>query len=104
MPHGPTARQLIYKKMGKILGILILALCALICEAAIFRPISDSHRSAALELLTPKDGSFTRILLLLEYYFGALQEHSYTSFSFWVVGGGKLLGLGFEVDKDNPRN
>lgn len=46
--------------MGKILGILILALCALICEAAIFRPISDSHRSAALELLTPKDGSFTR--------------------------------------------
>ncbi|KAF3632097.1 Dolichyl-diphosphooligosaccharide--protein glycosyltransferase subunit 2 [Capsicum annuum] len=47
--------------MGKYLGILIVALCTLICEAAIFRPISDSHRSAALELLTPKDGSFTSL-------------------------------------------
>ncbi|KAK4369200.1 hypothetical protein RND71_012992 [Anisodus tanguticus] len=45
--------------MGKGLGFLILiALCTLICEAAIFRPISDSHRSAALELFTPKHGSF----------------------------------------------
>ncbi|XP_059287689.1 dolichyl-diphosphooligosaccharide--protein glycosyltransferase subunit 2 isoform X2 [Lycium ferocissimum] len=43
--------------MGKLLGILILTLLC-ICEAAIFRPISDSHRSAALDLFTPKHASF----------------------------------------------
>ncbi|XP_060172296.1 dolichyl-diphosphooligosaccharide--protein glycosyltransferase subunit 2-like isoform X2 [Lycium barbarum] len=43
--------------MGKLLGILILALLC-ICEAAIFRPISESHRSAALDLFTPKHASF----------------------------------------------
>ncbi|CAN4084749.1 unnamed protein product [Withania somnifera] len=47
--------------MGKFIGFLVLALCTLICEAAIFRPFSESHRSAALELLTPKDGYFTSL-------------------------------------------
>ncbi|KAL3332079.1 hypothetical protein AABB24_032607 [Solanum stoloniferum] len=67
--------------MGKLLGILILALCALICEAAIFRPISDSHRSAALELLTPKDGSFTS----LKETYEALRTF-------------KVLGIGHQLD------
>ncbi|XP_009597183.1 dolichyl-diphosphooligosaccharide--protein glycosyltransferase subunit 2-like [Nicotiana tomentosiformis] len=64
--------------MGKVLGFLILAVCTLICEAAIFKPISDSHRSAALDLLTPKDGSFES----LEVTYKALR-------SFEVLGTGK---------------
>ncbi|XWS46993.1 hypothetical protein CRYUN_Cryun14cG0115600 [Craigia yunnanensis] len=40
-------------------GFLVLILFASICEAAsLFQPISDSHRSAALELFTPDHGSF----------------------------------------------
>ncbi|KAK4573124.1 hypothetical protein RGQ29_031192 [Quercus rubra] len=40
-------------------GFLVLFLAISICEAAsIFQPISDSHRSAALELFSPADGSF----------------------------------------------
>ncbi|KAJ9176456.1 hypothetical protein P3X46_011765 [Hevea brasiliensis] len=45
-------------------GFLVLLVAALIClafvvsAASIFQPISDSHRSAALELFTPLDGSF----------------------------------------------
>ncbi|XP_021903724.1 dolichyl-diphosphooligosaccharide--protein glycosyltransferase subunit 2-like [Carica papaya] len=40
-------------------GFLVLILAVSLCEAAsIFEPISDSHRSAALELFTPIDGSF----------------------------------------------
>ncbi|KAK7845699.1 dolichyl-diphosphooligosaccharide--protein glycosyltransferase subunit 2 [Quercus suber] len=40
-------------------GFLVLFLAIAICEAAsIFQPISDSHRSAALELFSPTDGSF----------------------------------------------
>ncbi|KAB1223759.1 Dolichyl-diphosphooligosaccharide--protein glycosyltransferase subunit 2 [Morella rubra] len=46
--------------MARNLGaFLVLVLAISICEAAsIFQPISDSHRSAALELFTPADGSF----------------------------------------------
>ncbi|KAG2719212.1 hypothetical protein I3760_03G257300 [Carya illinoinensis] len=42
-----------------LVGFLVLVLAISICEAAsIFQPISESHRSAALELFTPTDGSF----------------------------------------------
>ncbi|CAI9107615.1 OLC1v1007010C1 [Oldenlandia corymbosa var. corymbosa] len=44
--------------MARNLGFLVLALfVASICEAAVFTPISDSHRSAALELFAATDGS-----------------------------------------------
>ncbi|KAK9287577.1 hypothetical protein L1049_015998 [Liquidambar formosana] len=40
-------------------GFLVLILAISICQAvATFQPISDSHRSAALELFAPIDGSF----------------------------------------------
>ncbi|XP_038693279.1 dolichyl-diphosphooligosaccharide--protein glycosyltransferase subunit 2-like isoform X1 [Tripterygium wilfordii] len=41
-------------------GFLVLILTILIClaDAVIFQPISDSHRSAAVELFTAVDGSF----------------------------------------------
>ncbi|XWS31409.1 hypothetical protein CRYUN_Cryun23aG0073100 [Craigia yunnanensis] len=40
-------------------GFLVLLLFVSICEAAsLFQPISDSHRSAALELFTPDHGIF----------------------------------------------
>ncbi|XVF72021.1 hypothetical protein PTKIN_Ptkin12aG0087900 [Pterospermum kingtungense] len=40
-------------------GFLVLLLFVSICEAAsLFQPISDSHRSAAVELFTPDHGSF----------------------------------------------
>ncbi|XP_016459633.1 dolichyl-diphosphooligosaccharide--protein glycosyltransferase subunit 2 isoform X2 [Nicotiana tabacum] len=49
-------------RMAKVLGFMVLlALSALICEAAMFKPISDSHRSAALELFTPTHGSFSSL-------------------------------------------
>ncbi|KAF8394261.1 hypothetical protein HHK36_020468 [Tetracentron sinense] len=44
--------------MARNLGFLVLILSLSICQAAIFRPITDTHRSAALELFTPIDGSF----------------------------------------------
>eukprot|EP00258_Populus_trichocarpa_P001609 XP_002300771.1 dolichyl-diphosphooligosaccharide--protein glycosyltransferase subunit 2 isoform X1 [Populus trichocarpa] len=47
---------------GSLEGFLVLIVAALICStsfaSSIFQPISDSHRSAALELFTPRDGSF----------------------------------------------
>ncbi|KAE8056259.1 hypothetical protein FH972_013046 [Carpinus fangiana] len=44
---------------GSLAGFLVLVLAVSICEAAsILQPISDSHRSAALELFAPTDGSF----------------------------------------------
>ncbi|KAK3407154.1 hypothetical protein EUGRSUZ_K03255 [Eucalyptus grandis] len=48
---------------NRMTGLLMLALAALsICSAAsIFRPVSDSHRSAALELFSPADGSFASL-------------------------------------------
>lgn len=44
---------------GKI-GLLVLILSICVCsEGAVFPPISDRHRSAALELFTPSgDSSF----------------------------------------------
>ncbi|KAK2633691.1 hypothetical protein Ddye_016266 [Dipteronia dyeriana] len=43
-------------------GFLVLVLAISICEAAsIFQPISDSHRSAALVLFKPVDGSFASL-------------------------------------------
>ncbi|GLT33065.1 hypothetical protein SLA2020_076840 [Shorea laevis] len=46
--------------MARSLGrFLVLILLVSICDAAsVFQPISDSHRSAALELFTPVNGSF----------------------------------------------
>lgn len=47
--------------MARIQGgylVLFLVLTISFCEAAIFHPISDSHRSAALEIFTSVDGSF----------------------------------------------
>ncbi|KAL2487994.1 Dolichyl-diphosphooligosaccharide--protein glycosyltransferase subunit 2 [Forsythia ovata] len=42
-----------------VLASVLLASIALVCDsAAIFNPISDAHRSAALELFSPSDGSF----------------------------------------------
>ncbi|KAG6785785.1 hypothetical protein NC652_005401 [Populus alba x Populus x berolinensis] len=47
---------------GSLEGFLVLIVAALICSSSfassIFQPISDSHRSAALEVFTPRDGSF----------------------------------------------
>ncbi|KAB2074606.1 hypothetical protein ES319_A07G162600v1 [Gossypium barbadense] len=43
----------------RLAGFLVLLLVVSICEAAfLFQPISDSHRSTALELFTPDHGSF----------------------------------------------
>ncbi|CDP03756.1 unnamed protein product [Coffea canephora] len=56
--------------MARGLRFLVLILSvASICDAATFNPISDSHRSAALELFTPTDGS----LKSLEETFEALR-------------------------------
>ncbi|KAI3449788.1 hypothetical protein Pfo_006453 [Paulownia fortunei] len=46
--------------MARNLGFLVVALLVLgsSCESAIFNPVSESHRSAALELFSPDDGSF----------------------------------------------
>ncbi|XP_047316031.1 dolichyl-diphosphooligosaccharide--protein glycosyltransferase subunit 2-like [Impatiens glandulifera] len=45
--------------MARNLLFLVLTLCLTsICKAAIFNPISEAHRSAALELFIPTDGSF----------------------------------------------
>lgn len=48
--------------MARNLGFLalLLSLSVCICRAATFQPISDRHRSAALELFVPIDGSFGR--------------------------------------------
>ncbi|PON62650.1 Dolichyl-diphosphooligosaccharide--protein glycosyltransferase subunit Swp [Parasponia andersonii] len=43
-------------------GFLVLVLVIAICEAAfVFHPITDAHRSAALDLFTPLDGSFSSL-------------------------------------------
>ncbi|XP_011080069.1 dolichyl-diphosphooligosaccharide--protein glycosyltransferase subunit 2 [Sesamum indicum] len=46
--------------MARNLGFLVVALLVLAssCDSAIFSPVSESHRSAALELFSPIDGSF----------------------------------------------
>lgn len=50
-----------FAAMGRILGFLVLFLSISVCKAAIFQPISESHRSAALELFTPIDGLFASL-------------------------------------------
>ncbi|KAI3787833.1 hypothetical protein L2E82_00291 [Cichorium intybus] len=66
----PRRRRLI-KAMARILGFTFLLLAvASICEAAaIFNPISEAHRSAAMELFSPAAGSFSS----LEEVFEALR-------------------------------
>ncbi|XP_042046599.1 dolichyl-diphosphooligosaccharide--protein glycosyltransferase subunit 2-like [Salvia splendens] len=46
--------------MARYLGLLLLAVLVLAasCESAVFSPVSESHRSAALELFSPADGSY----------------------------------------------
>ncbi|XP_042014358.1 dolichyl-diphosphooligosaccharide--protein glycosyltransferase subunit 2-like [Salvia splendens] len=46
--------------MARDLGILIIAVLVLAatCESAVLSPVSESHRSAALELFSPADGSY----------------------------------------------
>ena len=45
-------------------GFLVLVLAVAICDAAsVFQPITEAHRSAALELFKPVDGSFGRSAL-----------------------------------------
>ncbi|EXB88375.1 Dolichyl-diphosphooligosaccharide--protein glycosyltransferase subunit 2 [Morus notabilis] len=52
-------------------GFLVLLSVIAICEAAsVFQPITDAHRSAALELFKPTDGSFGS----LEEAYGALRS------------------------------
>lgn len=69
--------------MAGKLGFLVLFLCLTsICEASVIHPISDSHRSAALELFTPVDGSFSS----LEEAYEALR-------TFEILGIGKELNV-----------
>ncbi|XP_058197143.1 dolichyl-diphosphooligosaccharide--protein glycosyltransferase subunit 2-like [Rhododendron vialii] len=69
--------------MARNLGFLVLILCiTLVCEAAVFHPISDAHRSAALELFTPVDGSF-----------GSLKEAYEALRTFEILGIGKELNI-----------
>ncbi|XP_021756423.1 dolichyl-diphosphooligosaccharide--protein glycosyltransferase subunit 2-like [Chenopodium quinoa] len=68
-------------RMARNLGFLALFLIASICEAAIFRPISHSHRSAALEIFKPIDGSFKS----LEDAYEALRTF-------------EILGIGKDLD------
>lgn len=51
--------------MARDLGLLVLAVLVLAasCESAVYSPVSESHRSAALELFSPVDGSFGRLVI-----------------------------------------
>ncbi|XAR55898.1 Dolichyl-diphosphooligosaccharide--protein glycotransferase [Bertholletia excelsa] len=69
--------------MARNFVFLVLILCVpLVCEAAIYFPITDSHRSAALELFKPVGGSFES----LEEAYEALQ-------TFEILGIGKQLNI-----------
>ncbi|KAF7121348.1 hypothetical protein RHSIM_Rhsim13G0036100 [Rhododendron simsii] len=69
--------------MARNLRFLVLILCiTLVCEAAVFHPISDAHRSAALELFTPVNGSF-----------GSLKEAYEALRTFEILGIGKELNI-----------
>lgn len=47
---------------GGVVLLLLVAAAGSICNAATnFQPMSDAHRSAAVELFTPVDGSFGRL-------------------------------------------
>ncbi|KAL6968188.1 proteasome regulatory particle base subunit [Sarracenia purpurea var. burkii] len=70
--------------MARNFGFLVLILCTtLVCDAALFHPVSDSHRSAALELFTPVDGSF-----------GSLEEAYEALKTFEILGIRKELNIG----------
>ncbi|XAR61088.1 Dolichyl-diphosphooligosaccharide--protein glycotransferase [Bertholletia excelsa] len=45
---------------SKFVFLVLIPCATLVCEAAIFFPITDSHRSATLELFKPVGGSFGR--------------------------------------------
>lgn len=50
---------------GSGLRFLVLILAVAICGAAsVFQPISDSHRSAAVDVFVPVDGSYKRLVSL----------------------------------------
>ncbi|XP_057480677.1 dolichyl-diphosphooligosaccharide--protein glycosyltransferase subunit 2-like [Actinidia eriantha] len=69
--------------MARNCVFLVLILCTtLVCDAAIFHPISDSHRSAALEIFAPVDGSF-----------GSLEEAYEALRTFEILGIGKELNI-----------
>ncbi|KAK9083171.1 hypothetical protein Scep_029642 [Stephania cephalantha] len=61
--------------MSRNLGFLFLILSLAICQAAIFEPVSDKHRSAALHLFRPVDGSF-----------GSLEESYESLRTFEILG------------------
>ncbi|KAK9087474.1 hypothetical protein Syun_029868 [Stephania yunnanensis] len=61
--------------MARNLGFLFLILSLAICQAAIFEPVSDKHRSAALHLFRPVDGSF-----------GSLEESYESLRTFEILG------------------
>lgn len=69
-------------RMTRTFGFLALLLIAAVCEAAIFHPVSDSHRSAALEIFKPVDGSFK-----------SLKEAYEALRSFQILGIGKNLDV-----------
>ncbi|KAL4360964.1 hypothetical protein GQ457_04G027120 [Hibiscus cannabinus] len=51
-----------FEMVRGLVGFMVLLLLLSICEAASFyQPISDSHRSAALELFSPDHGSFNSL-------------------------------------------
>lgn len=68
--------------MNPTLGFLALLFISSICEAAIFHPIADSHRSAARQIFKPVDGSFKS----LEDTYEALR-------TFEILGIGKDLDI-----------
>ncbi|KAL2892582.1 Dolichyl-diphosphooligosaccharide--protein glycosyltransferase subunit 2 [Bienertia sinuspersici] len=53
-------------RMIRTLGFLALLLISSICEAAIFHPISDSHRSAARQIFKPIDESVNSLRQVYE--------------------------------------
>ncbi|XP_057963619.1 dolichyl-diphosphooligosaccharide--protein glycosyltransferase subunit 2 [Malania oleifera] len=64
-----------------LVGFLVLILTLSTCGASIFHPISDSHRSAALELFAPSEGAF-----------GSLEE------SFEALRTFEILGIEKKID------
>ncbi|KAL5994829.1 Glutamine--fructose-6-phosphate aminotransferase [isomerizing] 2 [Asimina triloba] len=61
--------------MARSLGFLVLILLVPVCTAAVFRPISESHKSAALELFSSVDGSL-----------GSLEETYEAARTFQILG------------------
>ncbi|XXG44001.1 hypothetical protein AAC387_Pa01g3905 [Persea americana] len=72
------------KGMARSLWFLafLLSLSVFTCKAAIFQPISDRHRSAALDLFVPVDGSF-----------GSLEETYEALRTFQILGIDKVADI-----------